>query len=71
MADFGGAVTLHHDSNGAMRVTNGTKFTLDDCRVVQGGKSGAPELVKKLRRLEPGEACPSSSRPLTSRKKPP
>ena len=58
MADFGGTVTLHHDSNGAMRVTNGTKFTLDDCRVVQGGKSGMrPELVQKLGRLEPAQAC--------------
>ncbi len=64
MADFGGAVTLHHDSNGAMRVTNGTKFTLDDCRVVQGGKSGAPELVKKLRRLEPGASVPFKFAPV-------
>ena len=40
MADFGGTVTLHHDSDGVLRVTNGTKHPLDDCRAVRGGKPG-------------------------------
>ena len=46
MADFGGTVALHHDSDGALRVTNGTTHPLDDCRAVRGGKSGSVELAR-------------------------
>ena len=40
MADFGGTVTLHDDSDGVLRVTNGTPHPLDDCQAVRGGESG-------------------------------
>ena len=52
MADFGGTVTLHHDSDGAWRVTNGTTHPLEDCRAVRGGKPGG--IDRRIGRLEPG-----------------
>jgi hypothetical protein len=49
MADFGGVVTLHGDSNGNLRVTNNTAHPLDDCRAVRGGID-----LATIGRLEPG-----------------
>ena len=53
MADFGGTVTLHHDSDGGLRVTNATKHPLDDCQAIRGGESGGRDLAR-IGRLEPG-----------------
>ena len=40
MADFGGTVTLHQDSDGVLRVTNGTPHPLDDCQAIRGTRDG-------------------------------
>ncbi len=53
MADFGGTVTLHHDSDKRLWVTNGTAYPLDDCRVVRGGRSRRVDRAQ-IGRLEPG-----------------
>ena len=52
MADFGGTVALHQDSDGVLRVTNGTKYAIDDCQALRG-KSGVADLAT-IGRLEPG-----------------
>ncbi len=52
MADFGGTVTLHRDSDGGLRVTNATTHPLDDCRAVRG-QSGGRGMVT-IGRLDPG-----------------
>jgi len=63
MADFGGTVTLHRDSDGVLRVTNGTAHPLDDCKIMRG-TSGVAELAT-IDRLDPGATKPLSfDRPL-------
>jgi len=52
MVDFGGTVSLHRDSDGGLRVTNGTAQPLDDCRIIRG-LSGGTDLAR-IGRLEPG-----------------
>jgi hypothetical protein len=53
MADFGGVVSLHRDSEGGMQVTNGTKHPLENCRVIEIANGGGSQLFT-LPRLEPG-----------------
>ncbi len=62
MADFGGTVTLRRDSDGGLRVTNGTPHPLDDCRAVRG-KSGSADLAR-IGRLEPGATAALHFEPL-------
>lgn len=52
MADIGGTLTLRRDSDGILRVTNGTKHPLENCRVVRGEKSGTR--LASIDRLDPG-----------------
>jgi hypothetical protein len=54
MADFGGVVSLHHDSDGGLRVTNGTKHPLEDCRVIQVEDQGGETQLYTVGRLDPG-----------------
>ena len=61
MADFGGAVTLHRDSDGGLRVTNGTPYPLDDCGAVRG-KTKSAEMAS-IGRMEPGASAPLRFRP--------
>jgi len=67
MAEFGGKVTLHRDSNGGLRVTNGTTHPLDDCRVVCG-LSGGTDLAR-IGRLEPGATAVLKFKPYSRRGK--
>jgi hypothetical protein len=58
MRDFGGTVALHHDSDGVLRVTNGTPHPLDACQAVRGlepngGESPGFDLAQ-IGALEPG-----------------
>ncbi len=53
MADFGGGVSLHRDSDGALRIANGTKHPLENCRVIQIADGGGA-LQFTLQRLDPG-----------------
>jgi hypothetical protein len=53
MADFGGTVSVHQDSDGIWRVTNGTKYALDDCQAVRGTSDGV-ERIEKVGSLAPG-----------------
>jgi hypothetical protein len=52
MADFGGTVTLHQDSDGKWRVTNGTKYPLDGCQAVRGTPNAVERVAVDL--LAPG-----------------
>ena len=70
MADFGGTVTLHQDSDGVLRVTNGTKHPLDDCQAVRGTRDGEQELAQ-IGRLEPGATERWTSSRTVSQGKPP
>ena len=53
MADFGGTVTLHDDSDGVLRVTNATTHPLEDCEAIRGSESGGAEQAT-IGRIEPG-----------------
>ncbi len=66
MADFGGTVTVHQDSDKVWRVTNGTKHPLDDCQAVRGGKPGGIDVG--IGRLEPGA---TKALEFESRRRPP
>jgi hypothetical protein len=68
MADFGGTVALHHDSDGGLRVVNGTTHPLDACRAVRGGKSASADLA--IGRLEPGATAALKFTPYSRRGKP-
>ena len=57
MEDFGGTVTLHQDGDEEWRVTNGTKYRLEDCQAVRGGEAGRID-VAKIGRLDPGATVP-------------
>jgi hypothetical protein len=54
MADFGGVVSLHRDSDGGLRVTNGSKHPLENCRVVQIAEQGGKALLFTVERLDSG-----------------
>ncbi len=53
MADFGGTVTLHEDSDRVLRVTNGTPHPLADCQALRRTRDGKKELAQ-VGALEPG-----------------
>jgi hypothetical protein len=53
MADFGGTVTLHKGSDGAVRMTNGTKHPLENCEVIRCDTPGSAETAA-IDRLDPG-----------------
>jgi hypothetical protein len=54
MADFGGTVTLHRDSDGGLRITNGTKHPLENCRVIQNADHDGEARLFTVARLDPG-----------------
>ena len=54
MADFGGTVTLHRDSDGGLRISNGTKHPLENCRVIQNADHDGDTRLFTLGRLDPG-----------------
>ena len=54
MADFGGTLALHRDSDGSLRVTNGTEHPLENCQILRIDDSGGGEIAA-IAGLTPGE----------------
>jgi hypothetical protein len=54
MSDFGGVVSMHRDSDGGLRITNGTKHPLDNCHVIQIAEQGGRSRQFTVGRLDPG-----------------